>query len=84
MNLVYICECNGLMEVANYWKQVVQINNYQKLRFVKRVVSSMFNTVSGKKIAILGFAFKDTGDTRETTTIDVCHGLLGDKAQLNV
>ncbi|OVA17317.1 UDP-glucose/GDP-mannose dehydrogenase [Macleaya cordata] len=83
LNLVYICECNGLIEVANYWKQVVQINDYQKARFVNRVVSSMFNTVSGKKIAILGFAFKkDTGDTRETPAIDVCQGLLGDKAQL--
>ncbi|KAH8934760.1 hypothetical protein BDL97_18G101300 [Sphagnum fallax] len=85
LNLVYICECNGLPEVAHYWKQVVQINDYQKTRFVKRVVSSMFNTVSGKKIAILGFAFKkDTGDTRETPAIDVCHGLLGDKALLSI
>lgn len=85
LNLVYICECNGLTEVANYWKQVVQINDYQKSRFVKRVVSSMFNTVSEKKIAILGFAFKkDTGDTRETAAIDVCHGLVGDNAQLRV
>eukprot|EP00262_Sarcandra_glabra_P004152 TRINITY_DN15135_c0_g1_i1.p1 TRINITY_DN15135_c0_g1~~TRINITY_DN15135_c0_g1_i1.p1 ORF type:complete len:483 (-),score=29.94 TRINITY_DN15135_c0_g1_i1:61-1509(-) len=85
LNLVYICECNGLSEVAHYWKQVVQINDYQKSRFVNRVVSSMFNTVSGKKIAILGFAFKkDTGDTRETAAIDVCHGLLGDKAQLSI
>ncbi|BBN19802.1 UDPglucose 6-dehydrogenase [Marchantia polymorpha subsp. ruderalis] len=85
LNLVYICECNGLMEVANYWKQVVQINDYQKTRFVRRVVSSMFNTVSGKKVAILGFAFKkDTGDTRETPAIDVCHGLLGDKALLSI
>ena len=85
LNLIYICECNGLTEVANYWKQVVQINDYQKSRFVKRVVSSMFNTVSGKKIAILGFAFKkDTGDTRETAAIDVCHGLLDDKAKLSV
>ncbi len=85
LNLVYICECNGLPDVAHYWKQVVQINDYQKTRFVKRVVSSMFNTVSGKKIAILGFAFKkDTGDTRETPAIDVCHGLLGDKALLSI
>ncbi|XP_043699709.1 UDP-glucose 6-dehydrogenase 4-like [Telopea speciosissima] len=85
LNLVYICECNGLTEVANYWRQVVQVNDYQKARFVNRVVSSMFNTVSGKKIAILGFAFKkDTGDTRETAAIDVCHGLLGDKAQLSI
>ncbi|MBA0757333.1 hypothetical protein Gotri_020437 [Gossypium trilobum] len=71
LNLVYICECNGLAEVANYWKQVIKVNDYQKNRFVNRVVSSMFNTVSGKKIGIMGFAFKkDTGDTRETPAID--------------
>lgn len=85
LNLVYICECNGLHEVANYWKQVIKINDYQKSRFVNRVVSSMFNTVSGKKVAVLGFAFKkDTGDTRETPAIDVCKGLVGDKALLSI
>lgn len=85
LNLVYICECNGLPEVANYWKQVIQLNDYQKSRFVNRVVASMFNTVANKKIAILGFAFKkDTGDTRETPAIDVCKGLLGDKALLSI
>ncbi|KAJ4974857.1 hypothetical protein NE237_008031 [Protea cynaroides] len=73
------------MLVANYWRQVVQINDYQKSRFVNRVVSSMFNTVLGKKIVVLGFAFKkDTGNTRETPAIDVCHGLLGDKAHLAI
>ncbi|KAL8196447.1 hypothetical protein R6Q57_024742 [Mikania cordata] len=83
LNLVYICECNGLPEVANYWRQVIKINDYQKSRFVNRIVSSMFNTVSGKKIGILGFSFKkDTGDARETPAIDVCRGLLSDKAQL--
>ncbi|KAJ0973895.1 hypothetical protein J5N97_015860 [Dioscorea zingiberensis] len=55
---LHLCECNGLPEVAHYWKQVIKINDYQKARFVNRVVSSMFNTVSGKKIAILGFAFQ--------------------------
>ncbi|XP_021893216.1 UDP-glucose 6-dehydrogenase 1-like [Carica papaya] len=85
LNLIYICECNGLPEVANYWKQVIKINDYQKMRFVNRVVSSMFNTVSAKKIAILGFAFKkDTGDTRETPAIEVCKRLLEDKAQLSI
>ncbi|PKI77954.1 hypothetical protein CRG98_001574 [Punica granatum] len=80
LNLVYICD-----EVACYWKQVIKVNDYQKSRFVNRVVSSMFNTVSGKKIAIFGFAFKkDTGDTRETPAIDVCKGLLGDKASLSI
>lgn len=83
LNLVYICESVGLKEVAAYWKQVVDINNYQKTRFVHRMISSMFNTVSGKKIAMLGFAFKkDTGDTRETPSIDVGLGLLADNAKL--
>lgn len=85
LNLVYICESNGLIEVANYWKEVIKVNDYQKGRFVKRVVTSMFNTVSGKKIAILGFAFKkDTSDTRKTPAIDVCKGLLGDDACLSI
>ncbi|KAF7806243.1 UDP-glucose 6-dehydrogenase 1 [Senna tora] len=85
LNLVYISESNGLTEVANYWKQVIQMNDYQKDRFVKRVISSMFNTVSGKKIAILGFAFKkDTSDTRKTPSIDVCKGLMGDDAYLTI
>nr|DAD47033.1 TPA_asm: hypothetical protein HUJ06_016970 [Nelumbo nucifera] len=65
-------------------KQVIEINDYQKNRSVNRVVSSMFNIVSGKKIAILGLALKGTGDTRETPAIDVCKGLLGDKAHLSI
>jgi UDPglucose 6-dehydrogenase len=83
LNLVYICECNGLQEVSDYWKHVVKINDYQKSRFVNHVVSSMFNTVSRNKIAILRFAFKkDTGDTRETLAIDVCEGILGENTIL--
>ena len=78
---VYICEQQALMEVAKYWYSVVQINDYQKQRFVERIIDAMFNTISGKKIAVLGFAFKKgTGDTRETPAIDVCKGLLQDGA----
>ncbi|EIE24160.1 UDP-glucose 6-dehydrogenase [Coccomyxa subellipsoidea C-169] len=85
LNLVYICESVGLKRVADYWHSVIQINDYQKHRFVEMVIGSMFNTVSGKKIAILGFAFKkDTGDTRETPAIDVCHGLIADDARLSI
>lgn len=83
LNLVYICESVGLKTVADYWQSVVGINDYQKQRFVERVISAMFNTISGKKIAIMGFAFKkDTGDTRETPAIDVCRGLIGDGAKI--
>jgi len=81
LNLVYICESQGLKEVADYWRSVVSINDYQKSRFVKRIISGMFNTIRGKNVAVLGFAFKkDTGDTRETPAIDVCRGLMQDGA----
>merc|ERR1712154_489560 len=77
LNLVYICESLGLKEVAAYWEQVILMNDWQKHRFANKVISSMFNTVSGKRIAILGFAFKkDTGDTRETASIYVAKHLL--------
>ena len=85
LNLAYICECHGLKEVADYWHSVVDMNDYQKSRFVRRMISAMFNTIRGKKISMLGFAFKkDTGDTRESPAIDVGHGLIEDGAQLNI
>merc|ERR1711988_1734562 len=85
LNLVYLCRSFGLPEVAEYWHQVIVMNDWQKSRFAKNMVSSMFNTVSGKKIAILGFAFKkDTGDTRETPAIDVCKSLMSEKAKLSI
>merc|ERR1712070_1143842 len=85
LNLVYLCRSFGLPEVAEYWHQVIVMNDWQKQRFARNMVSSMFNTVSGKKIAIYGFAFKkDTGDTRETPAIDVCKSLMSEKAQLSI
>lgn len=85
LNLCYVCETMGLTTVSDYWKTVVSMNDYQKQRFVERIVSSMFNTLKGKKIAVFGFAFKkDTGDTRETPAIDVCRGLIGEGAQLAI
>ncbi|CAG9463176.1 unnamed protein product [Pedinophyceae sp. YPF-701] len=85
LNLVYICETLNLPEVAEYWMNIIKINEFQKRRFVHLVVSTLFNTVSGKKISVLGFAFKkDTGDTRETPAIGVCSGLMDDGAVLSV
>jgi len=85
LNLVYLCRSFGLPEVAEYWHQVIVMNDWQKARFARNMVSSMFNTVSGKKIAILGFAFKkDTGDTRETPAIDVCKALMEEKAAIGI
>lgn len=85
LNLVYLCEFFGLPEVAAYWQQVVDMNDYQKSRFARRMVATMFNTVSDKQIAILGFAFKkDTNDTRESAAIYVCKDLLTEGAKLAI
>ncbi|GLI66104.1 hypothetical protein VaNZ11_009710, partial [Volvox africanus] len=85
LNLVYICESLGLTQVAQYWQQVVDMNDWIKARFVRRVITSMFNTIRGKRIAVLGFAYKaNTTDTRDTAAIDVCRGLLLDGAALSV
>ena len=85
LNLVYLCEHFGLPEVAEYWEKVVSMNNYQKKRFTKNIVKTLFNTVSGKKIAILGFAFKkDTNDTRETAAIRVCLDLIEEQANVAI
>lgn len=85
LNLVYLCESLNLPEVAEYWRQVVDINEYQKSRFVKRIISNLFHTVSNKRIAILGFAFKkNTGDTRETPTLKVIDDLLAEGAHLAI
>ena len=83
LNLVYLCEHYGLTEVAAYWEQVVLMNEHQKSRVSEKIVKKMFNTVSGKKIAILGFAFKkDTNDTRESPAITICKNLLEEQAEL--
>lgn len=83
LNLVYLCDFYGLKEVAEYWEQVVKINDYQQSRFVTQMVQSMFNTVAGKRIAVLGAAFKaHTSDTRESPALSVVRGLLEEHAQV--
>ena len=85
LNLVYLCESFGLPEVAAYWNQVVVMNDYQKKRFALKMIEKMFNTIAGKQIAVLGFAFKkDTGDTRETAAIYVSQHLLNERAVLKI
>jgi len=85
LNLVYLCEHFGLPDVAAYWNGVIEMNDYQKHRFCRRIISTMFNTISDKKIAILGFAFKkDTNDTRESAAIYVCQDLLEEQANIAI
>ncbi|MBT6170432.1 MAG: nucleotide sugar dehydrogenase [Flavobacteriaceae bacterium] len=84
-NLVYICNHYNLKEVAEYWLQVIKINDYQKNRFAENIIKSLYNTVSGKKISFFGWAFKkDTNDSRETAAIYVCDKLLKDGAEINI
>ncbi len=85
LNLVYLCECFQLNEVAAFWQQVITINDYQMERFVKQILQGMFNTLVDKKIAVFGFAFKpDTGDTRDSPAIYICRRLVEEKARLHI
>ncbi|XP_010004414.1 PREDICTED: UDP-glucose 6-dehydrogenase isoform X2 [Chaetura pelagica] len=85
LNLVYLCEALNLPEVARYWQQVIDMNDYQRRRFASRIIDSLFNTVTDKKIAILGFAFKkDTGDTRESSSIYISKYLMDEGAKLHI
>ena len=85
LNLVYLCRHYGLEEVAAYWEQVVTLNNWQQQRIARLVISKLFGTVSGKRIGVLGFAFKaDTNDTRESPAIRICRDLLEEGAVLQI
>ena len=85
LNLVYIAKSYGLDEVADYWEQVIIMNDHQKRRFAKNMIKTLYNTVSGKKIAFLGWAFKkDTNDTRESAAIYVADDLLSEQARISV
>ncbi|XP_052281958.1 UDP-glucose 6-dehydrogenase-like isoform X2 [Dreissena polymorpha] len=85
LNLVYLCECLNLPEVATYWQQVINLNDFQRRRFANRVIECLFNTVTNKKIAIFGFSFKkDTGDTRESAAIYMTKYLMEEGAHIRI
>ena len=85
LNLVYLCEYYNLHEVADYWHQVVTLNNWQKNRISKLIVNSLFGTVAEKKLAVLGFAFKaNTNDTRNSACIKICKDLIEEGAFLSI
>ncbi len=85
LNLVYLSNYFGLPEVAKFWESVVELNNWHQHRISKIVVEKLFGTVTGKKIVILGFAFKaNTNDTRESAAIIICKDLLEEGANLYI
>lgn len=83
LNLVYLCEYFGLPEVASFWESVVRLNKWHQHRIAELVIKKLFGTITNKKIAILGFAFKaNTNDTRESAAIQICMDLINDGAKL--
>ncbi|KND03198.1 nucleotide sugar dehydrogenase [Spizellomyces punctatus DAOM BR117] len=85
LNLVYLSESLHLPEVAEYWKQVVTMNEYQKSRFLERIVKRLFNTLTNKNLAVFGFAFKkNTGDTRESAAITLVKHFIQEKANIHI
>ena len=85
LNLVYISKSLGLIELADYWHQVIIMNNHQRNRFAKNIIKTLFNTVNGKVISFLGWAFKkDTNDSRESAAIYVADLLIDEKAIIKV
>lgn len=85
LNLVYIAKSYGLNEVADYWEQVIIMNDYQKTRFASNIVKTLYNTVADKKITFLGWAFKkDTNDTRESAAIYIADNLLFEQAKISI
>ena len=85
LNLVYLCESSGLHTAAEYWSQVIRMNDHQQERIVSRLFREMFNTLANKRIAMFGFAFKaDTGDTRETPAGAVARLLAEEHVRLAI
>ncbi len=85
LNLVYISKSLGLNEVADYWHQVILMNNHQRERFSKNIIKTLYSTVSGKTITFFGWAFKkDTNDTRESAAIYVADQLIDEQANIQV
>ncbi len=85
LNLVYLCGYFNLPEVAAYWQSVLDMNEYQKSRFSANVVRRLFNTLTGKKIAVFGFSFKEnTDDTRESPAISICKDMLAERAKIAI
>ena len=83
--MVYICETYELHQVAEFWKSIVTINEFQKLRFATRILETMYGTVRGKKLCILGYAFKkDTGDCRESSAIEIIEYLKNENANIHI
>jgi UDPglucose 6-dehydrogenase len=85
LNLVYLSNYYGLNEVGEYWHQVVKINDYQKSRFVKKILESLKDRIVNSKIVLMGWSFKkNTNDSRESASIYLANELIKKGANIIV
>ena len=85
LNLVYLANYFGLSEVGNFWESVIELNDWNQNRLSRLILQKLFGTLTEKKVAILGFAFKaNTNDTRESPSIQICKNLLEEGAILKI
>ena len=85
LNLVYLSKNYGLNEVAEYWHQVVKMNDYQRQRFSNKIIESLNNNILNKEITLFGWSFKkNTNDSRESSSIYVAHDLISRGAKIKV
>ncbi|KAH8584618.1 UDP-glucose 6-dehydrogenase [Cryptosporidium sp. chipmunk genotype I] len=83
--LAYLFDHFNLKNEAEYWRQVIHLNEVQKTSFSAKIVKSMFNSLNNKKIAVLGFSFKkNTSDVRETPSGTICFELLREGANITI
>ena len=84
LNLVYLCQYFNLPEVAEYWHNVLKINEYQKERFFDKINNSL-KDIKQPTVSLLGWAFKkNTNDSRESASIDIAKRLLENNYSVNV
>ena len=82
---MYLSQSLHLHEVADYWRAIIKLNEYQKDRFTKRIFSCLYNNLTDKRVAVLGFAFKkDTSDTRESPAITLVTSFVAEKAHIAI
>ena len=85
LNLVYLCKYYNLDEVADYWIQVIKINNYQKERFSNKIIEYFRTSTINNEITLLGWSFKkNTNDSRESASIYICDYLLSSEIKINI
>ncbi|KAL8950340.1 MAG: hypothetical protein Q9222_003626 [Ikaeria aurantiellina] len=84
-NIVYLSESLHLYDIADYWRAIINMNEHQKQRFTRRIISCLYNNLTGKKLAVLGFAFKkDTSDTRESPAITLVNNFVTERARVAI